>query len=93
MPTYEYACAGCEHRFELEQSMKDEPVKTCPSCGADAASRQISTGAGFILKGGGWSSGSGSSGGSGAGKKVSAEEGAALSAMVTRETGGTDILK
>jgi putative FmdB family regulatory protein len=40
MPTYEYqACkpkAGCEHcrqRFEVRQSMRDEPLAACPQCG------------------------------------------------------------
>ena len=33
MPTYEYKCSGCEHAFELVQSMKDKPKKKCPSCG------------------------------------------------------------
>ncbi|MBP7746448.1 MAG: zinc ribbon domain-containing protein [Phycisphaerae bacterium] len=39
MPTYEYQAerpeAGCEHcrqRFEVQQSMRDEPLKRCPQC-------------------------------------------------------------
>lgn len=32
MPTYEYACRECGHRFEIVQSMKDEPLKECPEC-------------------------------------------------------------
>ena len=54
MPTYEYRCAACGHAFEKFQSMSADPVKTCPSCGADQAERQISGGAGFIFKGGGF---------------------------------------
>ncbi len=40
MPTYEYRARtddGCEHcreRFEVQQSMKDEPLVKCPRCGA-----------------------------------------------------------
>ncbi len=30
MPTYEYECAKCGKTFEVFQSMKDEPLKTCP---------------------------------------------------------------
>ena len=33
MPTYEYACRACGHRFETVQSMKDEPLTVCPECG------------------------------------------------------------
>ncbi len=52
--TYEYACEVCGHMWEADQSIKDDPLKKCPSCGKDKAKRQVSGGAGFILKGGGW---------------------------------------
>lgn len=52
MPTYDYECRK-GHRFELFQKMTDEPVATCPECGAEA-SRQISGGAGFLFKGDGF---------------------------------------
>ncbi|RYE71007.1 MAG: zinc ribbon domain-containing protein, partial [Hyphomicrobiales bacterium] len=54
MPTYEYVCNACGHRFEKFQSISAEPIKACPSCGKDEAQRQISGGAGFIFKGGGF---------------------------------------
>lgn len=57
MPTYEYRCAACENEWEAEQSIKDDPLTTCPKCNAEAAKRQISAGTGFIFKGGGGSSG------------------------------------
>ena len=34
MPTYEYACASCKHEWELEQSIKEDPITECPSCHA-----------------------------------------------------------
>jgi putative FmdB family regulatory protein len=52
--TYEYVCTACGHAWEAEQSISAAALKTCPSCGTDHAKRQISKGAGFILKGGGW---------------------------------------
>jgi putative FmdB family regulatory protein len=52
--TYEYVCTNCGHSWEAEQSISSPPLKTCPSCHVDAAKRQVSGGAGFILKGGGW---------------------------------------
>jgi putative FmdB family regulatory protein len=54
MPTYEYMCQACGHQWEAVQRMKDDPLKDCPICDKPKAKRQISAGAGFILKGGGW---------------------------------------
>jgi putative FmdB family regulatory protein len=54
MPTYEYACTECGNEWEAEQSIKDAALTQCPKCHAEKAKRQISRGAGFILKGGGW---------------------------------------
>jgi putative FmdB family regulatory protein len=33
MPTYEYLCRDCGHRFETVQSMKDDALTVCPVCG------------------------------------------------------------
>ena len=33
MPIYEYRCRN-GHDFEVKQSMSDDPVETCPECGA-----------------------------------------------------------
>jgi len=54
MPTYEYKCSSCDHKWEEQQSIKEEPIKTCPKCKKETAQRQISGGCGFVLKGGGW---------------------------------------
>ena len=53
MPTYDYECEKCGHRFELFQSMKDEPKKRCPKCKGKVR-RLIGTGAGMIFKGSGF---------------------------------------
>ena len=53
MPTYEYECEKCEHRFEIFQSMNDKPLKTCPICGGRIR-RLFGTGAGIIFKGSGF---------------------------------------
>ena len=50
MPTYEYECINCGHRFEIKQSMSDKPISECPQCGG-TLKRLISGGMGFILKG------------------------------------------
>lgn len=33
MPTYEYKCRECNHRFEVVQSFSDEPLTECKECG------------------------------------------------------------
>lgn len=53
MPTYEYECEKCGHRFELFQSMKEEPKKRCPQCKGKLR-RLIGTGAGIVFKGSGF---------------------------------------
>ncbi|HPN72925.1 MAG TPA: zinc ribbon domain-containing protein [Candidatus Omnitrophota bacterium] len=53
MPTYEYQCKKCGHKFEKFQSMTESPVKECPQCKGDVE-RMISTGAGVIFKGKGF---------------------------------------
>lgn len=54
MPTYEYECRGCGHKFELFQSITAEAVKECPKCHKNKVKRLISAGGGFILKGSGF---------------------------------------
>ncbi|MDD5225640.1 MAG: zinc ribbon domain-containing protein [Candidatus Omnitrophica bacterium] len=54
MPTYEYECMACGHRFEKYQSMVDNPIKKCPKCGKAKARRMISGGAGVLFKGNGF---------------------------------------
>lgn len=53
MPTYEYACEKCGHRYEKFQQMTAEPDTVCPECGGEVR-RLIGTGAGLIFKGSGF---------------------------------------
>ena len=53
MPTYEYVCLNCSHKFEKFQSMKDERLKECPNC-KGKIKRLIGAGAGTIFKGSGF---------------------------------------
>ena len=53
MPIYEYRCGACGHKLESLQRFSDAPLVTCPSCGKDTLTKQLSA-AGFQLKGSGW---------------------------------------
>lgn len=53
MPTYDYECTECGHRFEAFQNMSDKALTKCPECGKKVK-RLISSGAGFIFKGSGF---------------------------------------
>jgi putative FmdB family regulatory protein len=52
MPTYEYLCKTCGHRFETWQKMSDEPLTVCPNCGAEI--HRILFPAGVVFKGSGF---------------------------------------
>ena len=51
---YEYACVECQHEWEAEQRITEDPLRQCPACGKNTAKRLVTGGAGFLLKGSGW---------------------------------------
>ena len=53
MPTYEYECQSCGHRFEKTQPMTAPPLKTCPKC-KKKVRRLIGSGSGFLFRGTGF---------------------------------------
>ncbi len=55
MPTYEYQCTKCGHRFSEFQRIVDPPIKNCPKCRKKNCVEQlISGGSGLIFKGSGF---------------------------------------
>lgn len=54
MPTYDYVCRACEHRFEHFQSMQEPLLRKCPECGRLKLERLIGAGAGILFKGSGF---------------------------------------
>jgi putative FmdB family regulatory protein len=52
MPTYEYACKTCGHRFEAWQKITDEPLTECPNCQSEI--RRVLFAAGVVFKGSGF---------------------------------------
>jgi putative FmdB family regulatory protein len=53
MPTYDYTCNACNHRFEAVQKITDSPLTECPAC-HQSALRKLLSASGFVLKGSGW---------------------------------------
>jgi putative FmdB family regulatory protein len=53
MPTYDYECLSCGHRFERFHSMTAEPESQCPECGGPVK-KLIGTGAGILFRGSGF---------------------------------------
>lgn len=54
MPTYDYECDGCRHRFEHMQSIIAKKLRKCPKCKKPRLRRLIGAGAGLIFRGSGF---------------------------------------
>ena len=54
MPTYDYVCDACDHKFELFQSITEPVKKKCPKCKKPKLRRLFGTGAAVMFKGSGF---------------------------------------
>ncbi|MHA6780200.1 FmdB family zinc ribbon protein [Pseudonocardia saturnea] len=52
MPTYQYACTACDHRFEAVQSFSDASLTVCPVC--EGPLRKVFSSVGIVFKGSGF---------------------------------------
>ena len=52
MPTYEYACTACDHRFEAVQSFSDPNLTGCPVC--EGKVRKLFSSVGIVFRGPGF---------------------------------------
>ena len=52
MPTYQYACKECDHRFEAVQSFSDPSLTVCPQC--QGRLRKVFNAVGVVFKGSGF---------------------------------------
>ncbi|HEV2782170.1 MAG TPA: FmdB family zinc ribbon protein [Actinophytocola sp.] len=52
MPTYQYACTACDHRFEKVQSFTDAALTECPECAGRL--RKLYGSVGVVFKGSGF---------------------------------------
>ena len=51
MPTYEYECSKCGHRFEKFQQMSARRVRKCPQCGGTVR-RLLGVGGAVLIRSG-----------------------------------------
>jgi putative FmdB family regulatory protein len=74
MPTYDYACAACGHRFEVVHGVHGHGPESCPSCGG-APVRKAFAPPTVVFKGSGWAKVDRRTSGSGAAKRDSRDSG------------------
>jgi putative FmdB family regulatory protein len=89
MPIYAYRCSACGHAKDVLQKMSDPVLSTCPACGAEAFSKQV-TAAGFQLKGSGWYATDFRGGGAAAGGAAGAAAAPAAAGDSTPSGGGSE---
>jgi putative FmdB family regulatory protein len=53
MPTYDYACAACGHRFEVVHGVHDHGPAACPNCGGGPVRKAFAPPT-VVFKGSGW---------------------------------------
>ena len=53
MPTYQYACRSCNHRFDVVQGFDESALTTCPDCGEEQL-RKLFGNVGVVFKGSGF---------------------------------------
>jgi len=52
VPTYQYACTDCGHRFEAVQAFTDDSLTACPECSGTL--RKVYGSVGVVFKGSGF---------------------------------------
>ena len=53
MPTYQYACRSCDHRFETVQGFHEDALTLCPACNENGL-RKLFGNVGVVFKGSGF---------------------------------------
>ena len=102
VPTYQYACTGCDHAFEVFQNFSDDTLTVCPQC--QGRLRKVFNAVGVVFKGSGFyrtdsragsssslaaSSGSSSSGSSSGGSSSSGSESSGSGSSSTSGSSGS----
>lgn len=88
MPTYQYACRDCDHRFEAVQSFSDGSLTECPACAGKL--RKVFSSVGVVFKGSGFYRTDSRSSGTVGAKSESAGSGASTSSSKVSTSSSTD---
>lgn len=54
MPTYDYVCGGCNHKFDVFQGITAPVKRKCPKCGTLKLRRLIGSGGAVLFRGSGF---------------------------------------
>jgi putative FmdB family regulatory protein len=90
VPTYQYACTACGHRFEAVQSFSDSSLTDCPECAGRL--RKVFSSVGIVFKGSGFyrtDSRSGEKVGAESSGSGSAKEGSSDKPAAAKDTGSS----
>jgi putative FmdB family regulatory protein len=88
VPTYQYACTACDHRFEAVQSFTDSSLTECPACSGNL--RKVFSSVGIVFKGSGFYRTDSRSGGGGGVSSESTKSDSAKSDSGKSESGSSN---
>jgi putative FmdB family regulatory protein len=88
MPTYDYACAACGHRFEVVHGVHGHGPETCPTC-AGGPVRKTFAPPTVVFKGSGWAKVDRRAS-SGSAKRETADDGSKATPSATEATATTE---
>lgn len=88
MPTYQYACTACDHRFEQVQSFTDDSLTECPECSGQL--RKLYGSVGVVFKGSGFYRTDSRAGGTSAEKPSEKKESSGTKEASTPSTSSSD---
>ena len=88
MPTYEYRCKSCEHRFDIVQSFTDDALTTCPECGEQTL-KKVFGNVGIAFKGSGFYKTDSRSGSSSTSSSDTSSSGSGSTTTSSSESSGT----
>ena len=84
VPTYQYACTACDHRFEAVQSFTDASLTECPACSGRL--RKVFSSVGIVFKGSGFYRTDSRSGGAGVASESAKSESKSESSSAGKES-------
>jgi putative FmdB family regulatory protein len=87
VPTYQYACTACDHRFEEVQSFTDPSLTECPEC--TGRLRKLYGSVGVVFKGSGFYRTDSRGGASTASEPAKSDSGSSNSSSPSSDSGAS----